>query len=432
VTLASQCSIAILVLTLALPSTNALADGPERMTMEEAVRLSLDRNPTFLVAREEIRRAQALVEEARAQSLPTLYGAATYIRLDSDRTLDGAVIEPKSQVNLSALLTVPLVNPVAWSTWSHAKDQVGVSKASALDTRRIIAVAAGHAYLAVFAQKRVLEADVRARDTAKAHFDFAHSRLVGGVGNRLDEVRAAQQLATDETLVQSSRASVVRAQEALSVLVGVDAPVDSAEEPTLPGAPSLPAAIDEATRTRSDVVVADRRKDAAEHVKRDTWTQYSPYATATFQPFYQNPPTSQVPATGWQAEAVLTIPFYDGGLRYGLQKERDALAREAEDTREGTVRQSRSDVRAAFETLRRAEESLTQARSAASLAGEALSLASLAYNAGATTNLEVIDAEQTARDAEIQAEVAADNARQARLDMLAAIGSFPNLDAPRR
>jgi outer membrane protein TolC len=89
-------------------------------------------------------------------------------------------------------------------------------------------------------------------------------------------------------------------------------------------------------------------------------------------------------------------------------------------------------VRAAFETLRRAEESLTQARSAASLAGEALSLASLAYNAGATTNLEVIDAEQTARDAEIQAEVAADNARQARLDMLAAIGSFPNLDAPRR
>jgi outer membrane protein len=89
------------------------------------------------------------------------------------------------------------------------------------------------------------------------------------------------------------------------------------------------------------------------------------------------------------------------------------------------VRQSRSDVRAAFETLRRSEESLIQARNAASLAGEALNLASLAYNAGATTNLEVIDAEQTARDAEIQAEVAADNARQARLDMLAAVGRFP-------
>jgi outer membrane protein TolC len=427
VTFASRRSIAIfaLALALSLSSADALAQEPTRMSMEEAVRLSLDRNPTFLVAREEIRRAEALVEEARSQSLPTLYGAATYIRLDSDRTLDGTVIEPKSQVNLSALLTVPLVNPVAWAAWSHAKDQVGVSKASALDTRRIVAVAAGHAYLAVFAQKRVLEADVRARDTAKAHFDYAHSRYAGGVGNRLDEVRAAQQLSTDETLVQSSRASVVRAQEALSVLLGVDEPVDSAEEPTLPGAPALPAAIDEATKTRSDVVVAEQRKEAAEHVKRDNWTQYSPYATATFMPFYQNPPTSQTPESGWQAEALLTIPFYDGGLRYGLQKERDALAREAEDVREGTVRQSRSDVRAAFETLRRSEESLIQARNAASLAGEALNLASLAYNAGSTTNLEVIDAEQTARDAEIQAEVAADNARQARLDMLAAVGRFP-------
>jgi outer membrane protein TolC len=425
VTFASRCCIAVFALVGAFPSTSALAEGEARMTMEDAVRLSLDRNPTFLVARAEIVRAQALVEEARAQSLPTLYGAAAYIRLDSDRKFEGTVTEPKSQVNLSALLTVPLVNPTAWATWSHAKDEVDVARASAFDTRRVVAVATGHAYLAVFAQKRVFEANVRARDTAKAHFDFAHSRFVGGVGNRLDEVRAAQQLSTDETLVQSSRASIVRAQEALSVLVGLDVPVDSAEEPALPGAPALPRAIDEATRTRSDVVVADRRKDAAEHVKRDTWTQYSPYATATFQPFYQNPPTSQTPATGWQGEVLLTIPFYDGGLRYGLQKERDALAREAEDLLEGTVRQTRSDVRTAFETLRRAEESLVQARDAAGLAGEALSLASLAYNAGATTNLEVIDAEQTARDAEIQAEVAADNARQARLEMHAAVGRFP-------
>jgi outer membrane protein TolC len=414
-----------LALAFAFRSTTALAEEPTRMTMEEAVRLSLERNPTFLVAREEILRAQGLVEEARAQSLPTLSGVGTYIRLDSDRTFAGTVVEPKSQLNLSAFLTVPLVNPVAWATWSHAKDQVGVSKASALDTRRIIAVATGHAYLAVFAQKRVLEATVRARDTAKAHFDFAHSRYSGGVGNRLDEVRAAQQLSTDETLVQSSYASIVRAEEALSVLVGLDVPVDSAEEPAFPGAPPLPAAIAEATKTRSDVVAADRRKDAADHIKRDTWTQYSPYAIATFQPFYQNPPTSQTPTTGWQGEVVLTIPFYDGGLRYGLQKEHDALAREAEDQREGTVRQTRSDVRAAFETLHRAEESLTEARNAASLAEEALSLASLAYNAGATTNLEVIDAEQTARDAEIQSEVAADSARQARLEMLAAVGRFP-------
>ena len=59
------------------------------------------------------------------------------------------------------------------------------------------------------------------------------------------------------------------------------------------------------------------------------------------------------------------------------------------------------------------------------MAKDALDLANLAYSAGATTNLEVIDAERAARDADTAAEVAADNARQARLDMLASVGRFP-------
>jgi outer membrane protein TolC len=425
VTFATLSRTTVFALAAIFPSANAAAQEPARMTMEEAIRRALDQNPTFLVAREEIRRAQALVEEARAQSLPTLYGTGTYLRLDHDRVFEGTVTQPKGQVNLEAMLTLPLVNPRAWAAWSHAGDNVDVSKANALDVRRTLAVATGHAYLAVFAQKRVLEANVKARDTAKAHFDFAHSRYAGGVGNRLDEVRAAQQLSTDETLVQSSYATIERAQEGLGVLVGLDAPVDSAEEPVFPGAPALATAIDEATKTRADVIAADRRKVASDHVTRDSWTDYSPYVTAVFEPFYQNPPTSQTPASGWQAEVVLTVPFYDGGLRYGLQKERDALAHEAEDSRQETVRQTKSDVRTAFETLRRAEESLVEAHNAARLAAEALDLASLAYNAGATTNLEVIDAEQTARDAQIQAEVASDTARQARLDVLAATGRFP-------
>ena len=48
-----------------------------------------------------------------------------------------------------------------------------------------------------------------------------------------------------------------------------------------------------------------------------------------------------------------------------------------------------------------------------------------AYQAGATGNLEVIDAERRARDADNAAVVAEDAVRQARLDLLAATGHFP-------
>jgi outer membrane protein len=416
---------ALLILALVSTSPSARAEEPERLTLEEAVRRSLARNPTYEVAREEIRRAQALVEEARATSLPTLSGAASYVRLDHDRVSDGQVLEPKGQGSLSATLAVPLVSPRTWAAWSHAKDNVDVAKASAADTRRTIAVATGHAYLAVFAQKRVLEANVRARDTAKAHYDYAHTRFVGGVGNRLDEVRAGQELATDEGLVHTSKAAITRAQEALGVLVGSDDPLDSAEEPALPAAPPVPEAIDLATQIRSDVLEAQARARAARRVDRDHWTEYSPSLAGTFQPFYVDPPTVTMPMTGWQAELLLTVPFYEGGLQQGLGRERESLLLEAESEARGTVRQARSDVRTAADALEQAAESLVQSRDAARLANEALHLATLAYSAGATTNLEVIDAERQARDAETEEEVAADNARQAQLDMLAAAGRFP-------
>jgi outer membrane protein TolC len=43
----------------------------------------------------------------------------------------------------------------------------------------------------------------------------------------------------------------------------------------------------------------------------------------------------------------------------------------------------------------------------------------------ASTNIEVIDAERRARDAQTTAVIADDTARQARLDLLAATGRFP-------
>jgi outer membrane protein TolC len=82
-------------------------------------------------------------------------------------------------------------------------------------------------------------------------------------------------------------------------------------------------------------------------------------------------------------------------------------------------------VRAAFDVLRRADESFRASRDAARLASQALDLANLAYTAGATTDIEVIDAERAARDAETQAEIAADAARQARLNLLGATNRFP-------
>ena len=417
------CLGALAGLGLACEVRPATAQDIPRVSLAEAVSRALERNPSAAVALSEVRRARAVVEETRASSLPTLFGNGFLTFLDAPRQAGGVITQPATGVIANATLTVPIVAAKPWMQWSESRDQAEAVRASAADVRRQVATSVARAYLVVVAQKRVIEAATRARDTDRAHFEFAHQRLIGGVGNRIDEVRADQQLQSDEANVEQQLAALARQREALGVLVAVGGPLD-AEEPNLQANLEPAQAMSDAER-RSDVVAGGASLSAAERVVRDRWADYAPYLTGTFTPFYANPPTVANPTTGWQAQLVLAIPFYDGGLRYGQAKEKAALRDEAKIQLEATLRQARSEVRTAFEELRHADAALDAARRASDLARRGLELAQTAYRAGATTNLEVIDAERTARDAETAVAVAEDGARQARLDMLSATGRFP-------
>ncbi len=412
------------------PAITAGAEGDapaaERLTFDAAVARALARNPTALEADAEIRRYRALMEEVRASSLPTLDATGAYTRLDGNRVSQGVVVVPRSAVSAAVTLSVPLVSPRNWALWSQAGDRVDVARLDAAAVRRTVAVATARAYLEVIAQKRLLETAVTARDNARAHYDFTRAQRVGGVGNRLDEARAAQELTTDEVGLQNEAVALFRAREALGVLVAGDGAIDATEE-TFGQMPTLNDALDESARLRADVRARQGAAAAADRRVDQAYTDYLPYLNLVAYPFYQNPPIiPTTPQTGWEAQLVLTLPIYDGGLRYGQERERKALADEARLDVEGTLRQAKSEVRAAFEEIQRADAALDQGQQSAAFARQALALANQAYRAGATTNLEVIDAERQSRDADTLAAVAADAARQARLDMLAASGRFPS------
>jgi outer membrane protein len=403
----------------------------ERITLDQAVTRALDRNPTVTVAVAELDRADALIKQARAGWFPILNGNASYTRLDHDRVAPGAAGAPPV-VELSAnelaanlTLTVPLVSAPAWTNTRHARDNRRVAEASATDVRRQIAQATARAYLTVVAQHRLIAASETARGNAKDHYDYAHTRLLGGVGRSIDEVRAKQDLASVDVQVQSTYVALERAREALGVLLASPAPVDSVDEVDLGTMPSLQSALNEAPSRRPDLKVLEERVFAAKRVSDDTWAFYAPYLAAVGQPFFEDPPTILAPRTGWQAELVLSLPLYDGGMRSGVARERDALLVEARATLDSGLRQAQSDVRISFEAMLRADQALAAARDAAQLAHRAYDLATLAYRAGASTNIEVLDAARQARDADTAGAQSEDLARQARLDLLVASGRFP-------
>ena len=131
-----------------------------------AVRRALASNPTVQQAAADILQAEALALQVRSQSLPTIAAAVATNVIDPITRFSGSAISPRTQAVTTADMFVPLVVPARWAEWSHAEDQVLVSQRGADDARRQIGVATGEAYLAIIAQRQVLELNERARDTA--------------------------------------------------------------------------------------------------------------------------------------------------------------------------------------------------------------------------------------------------------------------------
>src|ERR1019366_2078978 len=188
-------------------------------------------------------------------------------------------------------------------------------------------------------------------------------------------VRAAQEYTTEEVNVQNQATALVRAREALGVFIATDLPVDAADEDTPEQMPTYNDALNGAEKVRADVKAREQAEKAADRTVKDAWADYVPYLNLIAFPFYENPPTSTLPRTGWQAELVLTVPIYDGGLRYGQEHERQALSDEAQLNAEATLRQAKSDVRVSFEEMQRADVALDQANQSAAFAKRALELA---------------------------------------------------------
>jgi outer membrane protein TolC len=353
-------------------------------------------------------------------------GHASYLRLDHDRKLGTNLLAARDQLAADLTVNVPLVAVKQWSETGQANDGVEVALLDQEQVRKRVALSTAQAYLTVIAQHRSLDVQNRALENADAHRNYTHTRFSGGIGNQIDDVRAGQEVETNQAGLSRTRAALYQAQEALGVLVGRDSALDALEEEvTLATPPTLQQALSEVPKLRGDVRANERRVSADQRMVDDNYAEYMPLLAAQGLPFYHDPGLPSQPKTGWQIQLLLTVPFYDAGARSSLFEQRAAQLDQDRAQFEATVRQARSEVRVALSSVEQADASLAASERASDLAAQALQMANIAYEAGASTNLEVIDAERRARDAATTVVVAEDAARQARLDLLAASGRFP-------
>jgi outer membrane protein TolC len=404
------------------PGAAAMAPAPaERITFNDAVARAIQNNPTAKAAAAGILRAEGLLRQARAATLLQVTGNVTTTTLNRSVEFDGATVTPRNQVTASLTVDMPVVNAAAWARRTQAADEQHVAELNLADVRRQVATAAADAYLAVFAARRVLDAQIRARNTATAHFNLASELEQRGTGSHLNTLRAQQQVSSDDALVEAARLSLYQAQEALGILIVAAGPVDAAEEPVF----EVPAATDTDLQSRTDVRLFTSQQQAAARVLGDSRRDYYPSLDAVFLPQTTYPAQFFVPQNSWQLQLRGVVPLWDSGQRAAQKVQRQAALDVASASLAGVTTTATSEVRASREAVASGERSLTSARAAADQAQQVVNITNLSFRAGGSTSIEVIDAERSARDADTAVAVAEDTLRRARLELLTALGRFP-------
>ena len=227
------------------------------MTFDDAIKRAIASNPSTAIAAADILRAEGLLSQARSDARLHITGNVTSTTLNQAVEFQGTTVTPQTSVAGLLDIRYPLYAPVIWARRVEAMNNRDVAEISAAETRRQTAVATADAYLTIIARRRVIDANIRSRDVAKAHLDLATELEQRGAGSRLNRLRAAQEVSIDDGFIETAQFALYAAQEALGVLLVADGPVDTADVPTF----EIPAqvAVSAALSARTDLKLFSAR-----------------------------------------------------------------------------------------------------------------------------------------------------------------------------
>lgn len=389
---------------------------------DEAIALIRASAPDYLSGAEGIRRAEAQREIAMAAVLPSVTAQAGYTHqfLSPLRaTLAGIGGNPNANppqvvpyplstpaednVSLSASVTWAALNPRGLYGVGTANRQIQETQLAFQDQRRQIAIAVVDAMLATLSAQRVAELNRVGLRAAIDRLTLTKARLAYGQAPAVDVDRASQDVAAArETLVQGDE-SLRQAREALGVLLGSPvalAPPPGVDLASFATAVSRTCRVNDDLERRPDVLAARKRLEIADRNVNDAKLMFSP--TVSLSTTVEDDTTPILgPNATWSATALLTVPLYDGGARYGTLRDRRAALEQARQDLEKARLNAIVSSAQAKRAVAVAEQTRATALEQRDLAARVDERTRDGYAKGLGTSLDLVVSGQALRQAEI-------------------------------
>ncbi len=430
-------ALALVTLAAAGPGLAQAPTAPKtvQLTLAQALRRALDQNPRVHLSLLAIAESGDDRRAAASALMPTV--AAQAMGQRAKNNLDAFIGIPTphgpqvvgpfnwGQVGLEA--HVSLFDLSLWKKWRAAQYGEASAKAQNRAVREEVAALVVGQYLRTLRAQASVKAGESRVELAAALAQLAENQQKQGVGTKLDTLRAQLQLQTEKQRLIQAQTQRLTSLAGLGRLLDLEPTtrielLDTLAAPVLPQI-GFPEAYQTGLTQRPELAVLEAREQIAENLRQaaqglrlPTLVATGAYSTTGLQ--------SQPWATTYQLTLGVRVPLFTGGLVSSrISRAKSELDR-VQDTRREVRAQVGYEVQVAQAEQEAAANEVQVGNLAVSLSTEALSQARHRFEAGVSSNIEVINAQDELARATDNQISALYRLNQARADLARATGQL--------
>jgi outer membrane protein len=416
---------AFAALNLPAGEGTAINRSAPRFTLEQAILTALQQNPDILRARQEIERTKGLYIEMRAAILPQVNATADFQDVDPHlgnvSTVGGvgglSATERSYSLQIAATQVVFAGGRVVSQINSadFQRDSSYYAFRNAID--QIVSTVRQQFYQ-VLLNRALIGVQEESVNLLQSQLQDQQNRFEAGTVPRFNVLQAQVALSNQYPQLITARNNYRISQLQLAKTLGLDfdprrgdsAPLEAVGELTYnPRQMSITQAIAVAKENRpflkqQKATVLSNRAQVG--VARSTY--FPQINVSAGEEFRSSPLTDNIreARSGYVIGATGTWAIWDWGATYGRVKQAKSILDQSKITLDDDVRQVELEVQQAYSNILQGKELIQSQEKNVEQASEALRLAQARLDAGAGTQLEVLDARvqlTTARSTQLQA-----------------------------
>ncbi len=375
-----------------------------RVSLEEAVRLALERAPEAVAARSAVQTARADVLQARGAWLPSLDAVSSFSNSSNERfdQTTGRLVSESYTAELEAGYDL-FDGGRRWAERNRANAGLDAALAEDRAQRFETILATTELFYEAAATDQIVEAASQRLDRARRQLDFAETRLRVGTATRSDVLRAELEVGNAEIALIDAETALRSSRLELGRQIGLETgaePTEGVLPESGPALPDLSELVAWAVDRSPEVVARAAGLDAA---RASRWVALGSYlptirAIGGYDWFaFEFPPDQR----SWSLRLTASFPLFDN-----FDREAEvARARAVERVAEAEARDATIGVRVAVENAAReieaAERRTVIAHRAVDLAREDLRVVEERYRIGSATILDLQASQVALAEAEI-------------------------------